>query len=206
MPYYNAGDYYRGDYYRGDFFKSLGKIFKGVVHGVESVGKFIPGIGTAINVAEGAIGAVSGLVGGGHHPNLPAPALNASLVGGGGGAPGMRIGAVNIGGNAANEVGLINVGGGPSGFGALPTTKGYHPNRSTYESRGGGTSRWPQQLMLHPKGSALVRNRRMNVGNARALKRALRRAYGFEKLARRVLHLTSPKKHFSGFKKHKKRR
>lgn len=39
----------------------------------------------------------------------------------------------------------------------------------------------------------LVRNRRMRVTNPRALRRAIRRANGFAKLARRVLHFTSPR-------------
>src|SRR5437870_11280558 len=38
-------------------------------------------------------------------------------------------------------------------------------------------------------------HRRMNVCNARALRRAIRRAHGFERLARKVLSFTSPRKH-----------
>ena len=72
-------------------------------------------------------------------------------------------------------------------------TKGYHLNKTTYETRGGGTSRWPRELEVHPKQTVLVRNRRMNVGNARALKRALRRAGGFARLARRVMSFTHPR-------------
>lgn len=43
------------------------------------------------------------------------------------------------------------------------------------------------------KTGALVRNRRMRVTNPRALRRAIRRATGFARLARRVLHFTSPR-------------
>lgn len=39
-----------------------------------------------------------------------------------------------------------------------------------------------------------VRRKRMNVGNTKALRRAIRRARGFEKLAKRVLGFSSPKK------------
>src|SRR5439155_24108202 len=78
--------------------------------------------------------------------------------------------------------------------------KGYHPNKSTYETRGGGTSRWPQELEIHHKGEVLVKNRRMNVGNARALKRALRRAGGFARRARRVMSFTHPKSGRGHFK------
>src|SRR5713101_2055683 len=37
------------------------------------------------------------------------------------------------------------------------------------------------------------RHRRMNVTNVRALRRSIRRAHGFAKLAKRVLHFTSPR-------------
>lgn len=37
------------------------------------------------------------------------------------------------------------------------------------------------------------RHRRMNVTNVRALRRSIRRAQGFAKLAKRVLHFTSPR-------------
>ncbi len=59
--------------------------------------------------------------------------------------------------------------------------------------------------MLGPAGQAMkgfhiskrtgktVRNRRMRVTNPRALRRAIRRAHGFARLARRVLHFTSPR-------------
>lgn len=49
----------------------------------------------------------------------------------------------------------------------------------------------------------MVKNRRMNVCNSRALRRALRRAHGFEKLAMRTIHLLHPRKKakFGGFKK-----
>src|SRR5438105_4510941 len=44
--------------------------------------------------------------------------------------------------------------------------------------------------IVRPKGTELVTSRRMNVGNARALRRALRRARGFAKLAHKVLRAT----------------
>jgi len=47
---------------------------------------------------------------------------------------------------------------------------------------------------------ACVRNRRMRVTNVKALRRALRRAHGFERIARRVCRIT-PR-----FKKHKRGR
>lgn len=46
---------------------------------------------------------------------------------------------------------------------------------------------------ISKKTGRLVRNRRMRVTNPRALRRAIRRATGFARLARRVLHFTSPR-------------
>jgi len=56
--------------------------------------------------------------------------------------------------------------------------------------RGGGGG--PRGFHMGKKGH-LVRNRRMRVTNPKALRRAIRRATGFARLARRVLRFTSPK-------------
>jgi hypothetical protein len=71
---------------------------------------------------------------------------------------------------------------GPTGACAV----GYRLNKSTYVTRGGGTSHWPQQLIVHPKHSSCVKRRRRNVGNAKALRRAISRVKGFVKLARKA--------------------
>lgn len=64
---------------------------------------------------------------------------------------------------------------------------GFRLNKSTYVTRGGGTSRWPAgQLVVHPKHSTCVKRRRRNVGNAKALRRAISRVKGFVKLARKA--------------------
>jgi hypothetical protein len=57
------------------------------------------------------------------------------------------------------------------------------------------------------KTGKVVRNRRMNVCNPRALRRSLRRAHGFAKLAMRTIHIVHPKKKgkFGGFKKRVRR-
>jgi hypothetical protein len=85
--------------------------------------------------------------------------------------------------------GLANQGGGAGTALMVPAGHGrrLHWNRSTYVTRGGGTSRWPVGLAVHPKGTEPVPSRRMNVGNGRALRRSLRRLRGFAKLARKVL-------------------
>jgi len=56
--------------------------------------------------------------------------------------------------------------------------------------RGGA---WEPTEVMTP-GHGLPRRRRMNIGNAKALRRAIRRARGFEKLARKVMGFTSPRK------------
>jgi hypothetical protein len=63
-------------------------------------------------------------------------------------------------------------------------------NKSTYVSRGGGTSRWPPQLMLHPAGTTCVPYRRMNPANPQALRKAIRRSRGAVKLLRGAAQAT----------------
>ncbi len=63
---------------------------------------------------------------------------------------------------------------------------------------------------MHPALRAAMgggRRRRMNVCNQKALRRSLRRAHGFARVAMKTIHLVHPKKHvtFGGFKKHRKR-
>src|SRR5467141_4435191 len=59
-----------------------------------------------------------------------------------------------------------------------------HPNKSTYVTRGGGTSRWQNKLILHPAGTECVTVRRRHVTNAKALRRAISRVKGFVKTYR----------------------
>jgi hypothetical protein len=65
----------------------------------------------------------------------------------------------------------------------------------------------PSKRHLHALAMGLKRARpRMNVTNVHALRRSLRRAHGFARLAMKVIHITHPKKkgRFGGFKKKKK--
>ena len=182
-PSMNRGDYYRGDYYRGDpgFFSFIGKGLKAVarVVGGAAVGYLGGGIKGAIGGAVG--GTVRGVIQGTQEETLEAgdtgsaytPALRAAHA---------AVLTAHPGGgimHAPPGMGLV----GPMGLRVRRT----HPNRSTYVTRGGGTSRWPVGLQVHPKGTEAVTSRRMNVGNARALRRSLRRLRGFAKLARKVL-------------------
>jgi len=61
-------------------------------------------------------------------------------------------------------------------------------------------------MHISKKTGKMVRNRHMNVCNPRALRRAVRRAHGFSKLAMRTIHLVHPKKkvRFGGFKKRRR--
>src|SRR6266536_4106603 len=186
MGYYQGGDcmYGRGDYYRGDYYRGdpglLGKLFGGV----KSIAKAAIGA-TPVGAAIGAI------------LSKPAPVQGTALAP----AQGRDIG-IRVGGPQGFQFGAFNPpppdfpvpqGGGMQvmipGVG-LYTIRGTHSNKSTYVTRGGGTSHWPQGLMVHPKGTTCVKNRRINVANPRALRRAIRRAQGFAKLARRVLSFT----------------
>ncbi len=165
MPYAYAQ---QGDYktygYAGDpgFLSSLWK-------GVKKVGKFIPGpIGTAFRVAAG----------------ISAGGIALSALGG---KPPMRTTDPIYGGMPPSPAGqmtrftpgitgpapIVPLGPGYAGApmdGCCPT--GYHLRKD---------KRLPAKC---------VRNRRMNVGNAKALRRGMRRVQGFEKLARRTITFT----------------
>jgi hypothetical protein len=105
-------------------------------------------------------------------------------------------------------------GGGP-GFGMMPT---FSPLSLTGGSPrpGQGSALIPHfqcdRGMHHKKVKGFfagncVRNRRMNVTNPKALRRSIRRLTGFEKLARRVLRITTHKPvTVHGFKRGRKRR
>lgn len=190
MGYYQ-GDHYRGDYralaYRGDpgFFSFIGNALKGVakVVGGAVLGTVTGGgpIGGIIGAVKGTVSAVRGgteaatLAAGGDESALT-PDIVAKHAAALANPPALRLPG------AGTALPMIA---GPGG--ALTMMRGLHPNKSTYVTRGGGTSRWPQQLVVHAKHSEMVKSRRMNVGNARALRRSLRRLHGFSKLARRVL-------------------
>lgn len=132
MGYY-MGDYYRGDYYRGGVFSKVGG-FIGRVAG--KAGKFVPGVGTAITIAETA----------------------RNLVGVGGKKPK------------------------PGVMGAI------------------------ERILPFGETGYLPKRRRMNVANPKALRRAIRRAHGFAKLARSVLSfpISRPPKGRPLFKKRRR--
>jgi hypothetical protein len=92
---------------------------------------------------------------------------------------------------AAGAVGAMIGAGGEAlmaGAGACP--KGFHISRSRHSKSFG----------------ACVRNRHMNPCNPRALRRAIKRATRFTRLAMKTIHLVHPKKkgRFGGFKKRRR--
>ncbi len=162
-----------GDYktygYAGDpgFLSSLWKGIKRVA---------APVIGMAIG---GPIGAVIGGIGGAGKP-APPPQFPV--------APGTIGGAISFPGgmtvSAARAPGAM-----VPAQGRLPPFTAAGPGVLPMGGRGGAMV--PSGYHFAKDGSGrLVRNRRMNVANPRALRRSMRRVQGFEKLARRTITFT----------------
>ncbi len=164
-----GGDYKSYGYAAGDpgFLSSLWR----------GVKKFaLPVIGGIIGGPVGA--ALGGAVGG----RKPAPPMQFPMVAQTGARPGIPIvGQVTMPGGASFTGGVMVPGRGP-----LPP---FAPGGVGQAGRGG--SLMPSGYHYAKDGSGrLVRNRRMNVANPRALRRSMRRVQGFEKLARRTITFT----------------
>jgi len=157
--------YYTGDFYQGD---------PGFMSFLGRAAGFIPGIGGTLSKIVTKIGSSRAGKFVAQHPTLTAAATS-GIAGAGtgmmlrpsGGTPMM------MGGTPA-ALGFRTMAPGPAG----PSARGYHMSKPR---RG-----------VPPH---LVRNRRMRVTNPRALRRAIRRARGFERLARKVMHFVSPRAH-----------
>jgi hypothetical protein len=178
---YYTGDYYRGDYYRGD--PGIFDVFKGVVKG--AIGGFL---------TKGPIGALIG-AGTGAVSTIPKGIRSATLAAGGSESaytPAMKARHAEIsargGSGLLQRGGLAMQGGAPGMAMTAPGqfVRRMHWNRSTYITRGGGTSRWPVGLAVHPKGTEPVPSRRMNPANPRALRRAIHRMTGFGRIVKRM--------------------
>jgi len=162
-----------GDYktygYAGDpgFLSSLWK-------GVKAIA--LPALGFAVGGPAGlAIG--QAVAGGGGKPTPQMPMI-----------PGTVGGAITFPGGT--QVGLGYAGGAiVPGRGRLPPYTAAGPGVLPGGGRGGQMI--PSGYHFAKDGSGrLVRNRRMNVANPRALRKAMRRVQGFEKLARRTIVFT----------------
>jgi hypothetical protein len=189
LSYYAQGDYYRGDYYRGDpgLFSGIGRFFKraGTIIAHGALGAITGGpIGAVVGLGRGAVDVASEVpVEAGGEATAYTPemrAKHAEIVARGGGTGYLQRG------------GLAGPGAAGGGMAMVPFMPGMrvrrmHPNKSTYVTRGGGTSRWPVGLTVHAKGTEAVPSRRMNVVNPRALRRASRRIRGAVKILRRII-------------------
>jgi len=162
-----------GDYktygYAGDpgFLSSLWR-------GVKSIA--LPIIGGMIGGPAGmAVGAAAG--GGGRKPTPGLPTI-----------PGTVGGAITFPGGTQIGLGYAGTPMIP-GRGRLPPYTATGPGVLPGGGRGGQMI--PSGYHFAKDGSGrLVRNRRMNVANPRALRKAMRRVQGFEKLAKRTIQFT----------------
>ncbi len=170
MSYYSpqAGEY-KTYGYAGDpgFLSSLWR-------GVKKIAR--PIIGGMLGGPIGAI--VAGGIGGASR--APAPTQFPMVPQAGGGFP--IVGQVTMPGGASFTGGIMVPTGGRGGkFGGRGTAL-------APQYAGGAV---PSGYHFAKDGSGrLVRNRRMNVANPRALRRSMRRVQGFEKLARRTITFT----------------
>jgi len=162
-----------GDYktygYAGDpgFLGSLWKGFKKVA---KVVAPFIPGFGGLV------VGAVAGT------PGVPAPYRGVPTI------PGTLGGAITFPGGTSISTAYTG-GTMVPGQGRLPPFTATGPGVLPGGGRGGALM--PSGYHFAKDGSGrLVRNRRMNVANPRALRKAMRRVQGFEKLAKRTIQFT----------------
>lgn len=191
---YYGGDYSRGDYYTGDpgLFSFLGNVARSVVKiGTGAVGGFLtkglPGaiVGAAAGGAEAVASETRRAVitaGGTQSAYTPAMRAKHAEVVARGGAGYLQRGGMAVGNLGPVMAPVI----GPAAATAMVHVRRMHPNRSTYVTRGGGTSRWPVGLMVHVKGTEAVPSRRMNVANPRALRRSIRRLRGFGKIVQHM--------------------
>ncbi len=137
-----------------------------------------------------ALPIIGGMIGG------PAGAALGTAVAGGGKKPGVRVLNYAPPGQIVGQVGFP--GGTTVAAGYMPMTPGQGrlpPFTATGPGvlpAGGRTGLGvPSGWHFAKDGSGrLVRNRRMNVANPRALRRSMRRVQGFEKLARRTISFT----------------
>lgn len=208
---YGRGDYYRGDYYRGDYYRGDPGLLSGIGH---FIGGAFKAVSTVANIAMNPVGSIAQLALKrltASHPSAPSPMQGTALAPLPPGGPFTGQGIIQTGGliNIAREnIGAPGMGmeggGGPVGTmtkqGLIPVCglKGTHVNKATYYKRAGDTTG-----IRVPKGSVCVKNRHMNPANGKALRRALRRAVAFKRIAMKSIRLLSPpghKKKFGGFK------
>lgn len=171
MGYYGMkGDFYgSGGYYMGDpgFFSSIARGIGGFVKGALGMP-----VASAVPRALPAAGGT-----------LATRGVAAARAAGGAIVTTVKQHPVLTAAGAAGAIGAMAGAGGEALMRAPGAVgvRGYHMSKA-YRRYG-----------VYPKPPHPVKNRRMRVTNPRALRRAIRRATGFARLARRVLHFTSPR-------------
>jgi len=170
VSYYNAarGDYRTYGYGRGDpgFLSSLWK-------GVKKIAPAVLGFATG-GVSGAIMGGLGGL-GGGGTPPIMAPRAPAS--------PQYR---TQLGPLTQTQF-YPPVPRMPGGAMLAPSPSGHE----RMAAASAGAAGCPRGYHLAKDGSGRwVRNRRMNIANPRALRRAMRRVQGFEKMAKRTITFT----------------
>jgi len=148
----------------------LSSLWKGVKKVAKFAAPFIPGVG----------GIVAGAVVGAQPPAKMTPRMPT--------VPGTFGGAISFPGGTSISTAYAP-GGMVPGQGRLPPYTAAGPGVLPGGGRGGQMV--PSGYHFAKDGSGrLVRNRRMNVANPRALRKAMRRVQGFEKLAKRTIQFT----------------
>lgn len=158
--------YYAGDYYAGDpgFLSLIGK-------GLSMFGGSVPVVGGALSKIGGALA-----------KRAPTLMRGAKILGppvlSGAGAAGIEyaLSPRAAPGSLMPGMGLRGMPGGA----IAPGMRGFHMSK-------------PRKCGSMVIPSHLVRNRRMRVTNPKALHRAIRRASGFARLAKKVMRFTSPR-------------
>jgi hypothetical protein len=214
--YYGQGDYYR--YRRGDpgFFDFISDVGSAIGGAVTGVAKTIlpmaaPVIGGLVGGPAGfALGGMAGSLLGrvlGPGPPVPNPPFLGSI------APPWAATAPGTGSTAAmipsSPFAGVQIGPGGIQIGTsrqLPMTRmpgGSLALRPTGSGPSGATINMMRRQGVHVRGA---HHKRMNPLNPRALSRALRRARGFQKYAKKVLKLVGEKRKVKGFKQARKRK
>jgi hypothetical protein len=167
---YGQGDWGEGDYGQGDYGQGDPGLFSFIGKAIHAVGGLIPGVGGVISAVEKIGGSLF------HHAAVATAGAGGGTLAFTASPPVLRSGSseTDIGYglfHRSTSSSLTRGGGGGS-----PGAPGYHQIR-----KGRNAGKW-------------TRNRHMNVTNPRALRRAIRRGHGFEKMARRMLGFATPHK------------
>lgn len=171
--------YYMGDYYRGDYYRG-DPGFWSILGGIGKAALgFIPGVGKPLQTAVDVATAGIG-------SKAAAGAATAITK------PGFYSGATRV------------VSGIKQGVLKHPVLSAAGAAGLAGAAAGAAGTKLAARL---GRGGGMRKRRRMRATNTKALRRALRRAYAFERIAMKTIHLVHPRKkgRFGGFRKPRKR-